>query len=85
MKFLPDYDVEDGWDEERGLQMCPECGRRYSGNGLYWGPVYDTDGDRYDSYLDPEWQDGPFLCADCFTRFRTEYRRETNETLRRYI
>lgn len=42
-------DPHEPFDEERGLEQCPRCGGAYSGNGLYYGPVYDTAGRRYQS------------------------------------
>lgn len=78
---LPDYDIAEGWDGEMGLCQCPECERKYSGNGLYIGPVYDLDHNRYESYLDPEWQDGPFLCEPCYKRLHTDIRRSNNRSL----
>lgn len=37
------------WDDERGLEQCPRCGGAFSGNGLYWAPVFDTAGRRYET------------------------------------
>jgi hypothetical protein len=78
----------DGFDSSRGLEFCPLCGKRFSGNGLYWGPVYDQRGRFYQSpgWADPA--DGPFFCRACWPHVaeacRRRSSRERNHTLDEY-
>jgi hypothetical protein len=76
-----DVEPEDGWDDERGLERCPVCERGYSGNGLYIGPVYDLDGNRYETYLDTDPDDRPFPCEECWEEIETEVRARNHRTL----
>jgi len=79
----------DGFDTDRGLEFCPLCGKRFSGNGLYYGPVYDQTGQYYPSpgWTDPA--DGPFFCRGCWPHVaraclgRTA--EEENHTLEEYF
>lgn len=63
-------DVEDLHEhprfDDRGLEGCPICGRRYSGNGLYVGPVRDADGNRWESVYKTDPEEGPYYCEDCY-------------------
>ena len=76
-----DYDHEDGFHVESGLERCPHCKQRYSSNGLYTGPIYDQDGTEYDHYLDSDPMDGPFFCADCWVELDTNRKASEHKSL----
>lgn len=76
-----DYELGDGWDSEKGLDVCPVCERLYSGNGGYLGAVYTTDGTRYDHVLDTDPGDGPFICERCYNVLDANQKRMEHTTL----
>lgn len=73
-----EYDSSDGWDEDRGCECCPECGKIYSGNGGYSGPVYEMDGTRHETPYHTDPTDSPFTCENCWEQMQVRRRHEQN-------
>jgi hypothetical protein len=64
---LPDdYDANDGFDEDYGVEQCPHCEKLFTPNGGHTGPVFDQRGREYDCHLDTNPGDGPFFCPTCW-------------------
>lgn len=80
-----DYDPDDGWNEAKGLDMCPVCERTYSMNGGYTGAVYETDGTHYDHVLDTDPMDAPFICESCFEVLEQNRRQMANASLSEWV
>lgn len=76
-----DYTIEDGYDEQSGLELCPCCGVKYSANGGYMGAVFDQDGQRYGIIYDSDPDGGPFFCADCWDELDINRKAAENRTL----
>lgn len=82
-------DPVEGYDTDRGLEGCVLCGKLFSGNGLYWGPVYDQTGRYYESVGESDPRDGPFFCAACWPHIAPNAlersRRERNMALADFV
>lgn len=79
-----DYGSDDGYDPHNGLDQCAHCEVTMSGNGGYMGPVYDSDGNRYETVLDTDPDDRPFFCEGCWGELVSNRRSENNEGLEDY-
>jgi len=76
-----DYDIDDGFDEDAGLEQCPHCETTYSINSSFYGPVWDASGTEYELYTESVPGDGPFFCEDCWTELRVDQKQQENATL----
>jgi hypothetical protein len=79
-----DYDSEDGWDDDHGIEQCPHCECIWSGNGGMLGPAFTQDGRKFELYLDASPGEGPFFCEDCWQELRINERQQANATLGEY-
>ena len=79
-----DYDKDDGWNEQNGLEECPHCGTLYSGNGGYTSTVYDQNGRRYEHHGDSDPMDGPFFCESCWDELEANKNAQEHKTLGEY-
>jgi hypothetical protein len=79
--LLSDYDRSDGWNANRGLNLCPHCERLYSGNGGYIGPVFNQDGREFETYFDTDPSKGPWFCKSCWTELERNQKQDENRTL----
>jgi len=80
-KTPADYDREDGFNEQNGLEECPHCSKLYCGNGGYLGEVYGQDGQRYEFVLDTDPADGPFFCPDCWAELEANQKATEHKQL----
>lgn len=76
-----DYDTQDGWDDDNGIDVCPHCELVYSPNGGHMGEVFDQSGRKYEHYLNTEPGDGPFFCPDCWDELETNRKASENNSL----
>lgn len=76
-----DYDTEDGWNKDSGLEYCPHCEKQFGAEGGYHGTVYDQSGRRYEYFLNTEAGNGPFFCPDCWDELRVNQRAQENQSL----
>lgn len=74
------YELDDG-KQENGLEMCPRCGRTFSGNGGYSGAVHDKSGTRYEHVSDSDPGDGPFFDERCWNDMKDAKARANHSTL----
>ena len=79
-----DYDADDGFDEEQGLDKCPHCDTTYSMNSSFYGPVWDQNGDRYETYVETDPTEGPWFCAHCWPELDTNRKQTEHKTLGEY-
>lgn len=63
-------DITDLHDYDRfasnGLEQCPMCGRTIGGGHGYHGPVFDADGQEFESIHDTDPFEGPYYCRECY-------------------
>lgn len=71
----------ESFDPNTALEQCPTCGRLYSANGGYCGPVFTTDGSKWEGYYETEPEDGPFVCGPCGDRIAVYVVRRRHRTL----
>lgn len=76
-----DYDIEDGWDDDGGLEQCAHCERQFSGEGGYHGTVYDQAGREYEYFLNTDSGNAPFFCPDCWPELKANRRARENQSL----
>jgi len=77
---VSDYTGEDGWED--GTEICPHCERPVgSVESGYHGPVYNTNGDRYDHRNDTQPKKGPYFCEECWEELQINQRKEKNKPL----
>lgn len=79
-----EYDPEDSWNEDNGLEECAECGVLFCGNGGYVGETYTQDGTRYEHFYDTDPDDRPFFCASCWAEVDAERRKQENQSITDY-
>jgi len=79
-----DYDRDDGFDGELMLDQCPHCGRLLGGNGGYVRPVFDQNGQEYDSIYDTDPVEGPWFCGSCWSELDRNRKQSEHKTLEEY-
>lgn len=84
-KTPDDYDIDDGYNSDSGLEECPHCDTHYSLNGGYTGTVYDQQGREFDIFLDADPEQGPFFCPGCWDELETNRKREENNSLEAWL
>jgi len=82
---LDELTQEDGYDDGSACGKCPLCEVIYSGNGGYLGPVWDLNGEKYETFYDTEPGDGPFVCEKCIPRCRKAIATAENKTITDYL
>lgn len=76
-----DYDAEDGWDDDSGIEVCPHCETHLGGQGGIHGPVVDQRGREFESLYDTEPGAGPYFCTECWPELEAEQRSQENHGL----
>ena len=84
MTIPSDYDKDDGWNEQNGLEECPHCGKQLGGETGHHGEVYDANGRRYDHLLNTEPGNGPFFCPECWPELKANKNAQEHKTLDKY-
>lgn len=79
------YGADDGYDDSRGIDMCPHCETALSANDGIVGPVYDKQGRAFETIYDTDPTERPFFCPDCFAELDRNEKRQTNATLNQYM
>lgn len=83
-KTPSDYEIDAGWSDSKGAEICPECRIVYSPNGGYTGTVYDRQGRRYEYHSDTAPKDGPFFCPDCWEILEANRKASENKSIEDY-
>lgn len=76
-----DFSPESGWDDDRGVELCPVCERTLGAETGYHGEVFDQDGNRYEFFLDTDPAEMPFFCADCWADLEANQRASEHKQL----
>lgn len=84
MTIPSDYDADDGWNDQQGIEMCPHCEQIYSPNGGYTDTVYDQNGTKYSHNLATDPADGPFFCESCWNELQANKNAQEHKTFDKY-
>lgn len=76
-----DYDKEDGYNPDNGLEHCPLCEQQFGGQGGHLGEVYDQNGRRFEHFMNTDSTKGPFFCPDCWPELERNQKQSENKSL----